>query len=111
MEGTISEPIDLVLPEILEEVQPKTTYTIVITSVLVNDEEQLGEGMDPIQITFTTRGGERQLSWDFTNAITAAEKVAIEKHIAAEADPYWAVSGTGAKARFQYKKALNEDEL
>ena len=118
MEGTISEPIDLVLPEILEEVQPKTTYTIVITSVLVNDEEQLGEGMDPIQITFTTRGGERKLSWNFASAITAAEKEAIEKHIAAEAekeeaerDIYWAVSGTGAKARFQYKKALNEDEL
>ena len=118
MEGTISA-IDLVLPEILEEVQPKTTYTIVITSVLVNEEEQLGDGMDPIQITFTTRGGERKLSWNFASAITTAEKDSIQKHIDREAakedeterDPYWAVSGTGAKARFQYKKALNEDEL
>ena len=118
MEGTISA-IDLVLPEILEEVQPKTTYTIVITSVLVNEEEQLGDGMDPIQITFTTRGGERKLSWNFASAITTAEKDSIQKHIDREAakedeterDPYWAVSGKGAKARFQYKKALNEDEL
>ena len=118
MEGTISA-IDLVLPEILEEVQPKTTYTIVITSVLVNEEEQLGDGMDPIQITFTTRGGERKLSWNFASAITTAEKDSIQKHIDREAakedeterDPYWAVSGSDKKARFLYKKALNEDEL
>lgn len=117
MEGTISEPIDLVLPEILEEVQPKTTYNLIITSVQVDNVEQLTDG-ETISISFTTRGGERKLSWNFASAITAAEKEAIEKHIAAEAekeeaerDIYWAVSGTGTKARFQYKKALNEDEL
>lgn len=117
LESSIANPVSIVMADILDEVQEKTTYNLIITSVQVDNVEQLTDG-ETISISFTTRGGERKLSWNFASAITAAEKEAIEKHIAAEAekeeaerDIYWAVSGTGAKARFQYKKALNEDEL
>lgn len=117
LESSIANPVSIVMADILNEVQEKTTYNLIITSVQVDNVEQLTDG-ETISISFTTRGGERKLSWNFASAITAAEKEAIEKHIAAEAekeeaerDIYWAVSGTGAKARFQYKKALNEDEL
>ena len=114
MEGTISEPIDLVLPEILEEVQPKTTYTIVITSVLVNDQEQLGEGVDPIQITFTTRGGERKLSWKFDENLSADETKMIDSLVTAEAAnpgstyPAWKASSNG---RYQCTTKLQDEEL
>lgn len=114
MEGTISEPIDLVLPEILEEVQPKTTYTIVITSVLVNEEEQLGDGMDPIQITFTTRGGERKLSWKFDENLSADETKKIDSLVTAEAAnpgstyPAWKASSGG---RYQCTTKLQDEEL
>lgn len=114
MEGTISEPIDLVLPEILEEVQPKTTYTIVITSVLVNEEEQLGDGKDPIQITFTTRGGERKLSWKFDETLSADETKMIDSLITAETNvpgstyPVWKASSQG---RYQCTTKLQDEEL
>ncbi|MBR4268235.1 MAG: hypothetical protein IKQ47_00415 [Prevotella sp.] len=114
MEGTISEPIDLVLPEILEEVQPKTTYTIVITSVLVNEEEQLGDGKDPIQITFTTRGGERKLSWKFDENLSADETKMIDSLITAETNvpgstyPVWKASSQG---RYQCTTKLQDEEL
>ena len=116
--SSIANPVSIVMADILDEVQEKTTYNLIITSVQVDNVEQLTDG-ETLSISFTTRGGERKLSWNFASAITTAEKDSIQKHIDREAakeeeterDPYWAVSGTGAKARFQYMKALNEDEL
>ena len=115
IEGTITDGVAFILPDF--EVVESTKYILKVTSILVNGAEVIGDTV--YTLNFATRGGERKLSWDFTGAITTAEKDSIQKHIDSEAkkedeterDPYWAVSGTGAKARFQYKKALNEDEL
>lgn len=113
MEGTISEPIDLVLPEILEEVQPKTTYNLIITSVQVDNVEQLTDG-ETISISFTTRGGERKLSWKFDENLSADETKLIDSLVAAEAAnpgstyPAWKASSNG---RYQCTTKLQDEEL
>ena len=104
LESSIANPVDIVLAEILDEVQEKTTYNLIISSVQVDGVEQLADG-ETFSISFTTRGGERKLSWTFQNTTEDVNK--INASINAE-EGLWTAS---TKGRFATAKSYNYEEV
>ena len=88
LESSIANPVSIVMADILDEVQEKTTYNLIITSVQVDNVEQLTDG-ETISISFTTRGAERQLSWTFTIDEESAEKISASVQNDARMGEYW----------------------
>lgn len=113
LESSIANPVSIVMADILEEVQEKTTYKLIITSVQVDNVEQLTDG-ETISISFTTRGGERKLSWKFDEILSADETKMIDSLITAETNvpgstyPVWKASSQG---RYQCTTKLQDEEL
>lgn len=113
LESSIANPVSIVMADILEEVQEKTTYNLIITSVQVDNVEQLTDG-ETISISFTTRGGERKLSWKFDENLSADETKMIDSLITAETNvpgstyPVWKASSQG---RYQCTTKLQDEEL
>lgn len=113
LESSIANPVSIVMADILEEVQEKTTYNLIITSVQVDNVEQLTDG-ETISISFTTRGGERKLSWKFDETLSADETKMIDSLITAETNvpgstyPVWKASSQG---RYQCTTKLQDEEL
>lgn len=88
LESSIASPVSIVMADILDEVQEKTTYNLIITSVQVDNVEQLTDG-ETISISFTTRGAERQLSWTFTIDEESAQKISASVQNDARMGDYW----------------------
>lgn len=113
LESSIANPVSIVMADILDEVQEKTTYKLIITSVQVDNVEQLTDG-ETISISFTTRGGERKLSWKFDENLSADETKKIDSLITAETNvpgstyPVWKASSQG---RYQCTTKLQDEEL
>lgn len=113
LESSIANPVSIVMADILNEVQEKTTYNLIITSVQVDNVEQLTDG-ETISISFTTRGGERKLSWKFDENLSADETKMIDSLITAETNvpgstyPVWKASSQG---RYQCTTKLQDEEL
>ena len=113
LESSIANPVSIVMADILDEVQEKTTYNLIITSVQVDNVEQLTDG-ETISISFTTRGGERKLSWKFDENLSADETKMIDSLITAETNvpgstyPVWKASSQG---RYQCTTKLQDEEL
>lgn len=113
LESSIANPVSIVMADILDEVQEKTTYKLIITSVQVDNVEQLAEG-ETFSISFTTRGGERKLSWKFDENLSADETKMIDSLITAETNvpgstyPVWKASSQG---RYQCTTKLQDEEL
>lgn len=113
LESSIANPVSIVMADILEEVQEKTTYNLIITSVQVDNVEQLTDG-ETISISFTTRGAERKLSWKFDENLSADETKMIDSLITAETNvpgstyPVWKASSQG---RYQCTTKLQDEEL
>lgn len=113
LESSIANPVSIVMADILDEVQEKTTYNLIITSVQVDNVEQLTDG-ETISISFTTRGGERKLSWKFDEILSADETKMIDSLITAETNvpgstyPVWKASSQG---RYQCTTKLQDEEL
>ena len=104
LESSIANPVSIVMADILDEVQEKTTYNLIITSVMVDGVEQLAEG-ETITISFTTRGSERKLSWTFQNTTEDVNKIKVS--INAE-EGLWTAS---TKGRFATAKSYNYEEV
>lgn len=113
LESSIANPVSIVMADILDEVQEKTTYNLIITSVQVDNVEQLTDG-ETISISFTTRGGERKLSWKFDENLSEDETKMIDSLITAETNvpgstyPVWKASSQG---RYQCTTKLQDEEL
>ena len=108
MEASIANPVDIVLSDIID-VQPATTYTLILNSVLVDGAEQLAEG-ETLQISFKTRGAERQMSWTFTIDGESVKKIhADDKNEANSSGQYWSV--VTKDTRHYYHVKMNYDEM
>lgn len=113
LESSIANPVSIVMADILDEVQEKTTYNLIITSVQVDNVEQLTDG-ETISISFTTRGGERKLSWTFDQNLSEEHTKMIDSLITAETNvpgstyPVWKASSQG---RYQCTTKLQDEEL
>lgn len=111
IEANVLEAVEFPLPDY--EVVENTSYTLKITSVMVDNVEQLTDG-ETISISFTTRGGERKLSWKFDENLSADETKMIDSLITAETNvpgstyPVWKASSQG---RYQCTTKLQDEEL
>lgn len=105
-----SNPVQLPLEDF--GVAENTNYTLTITSVIINETDYAAEG--GYTLNFTTRGGERKMSWTFDQNLSEEHTKMIDSLITAETNvpgstyPVWKASSQG---RYQCTTKLQDEEL